>query len=76
MTMKELERHNFLTWCRDADAKEFEDAKGKNHEVWDRLYSEYSNEIEVINRTKQPYESVVQHEIGMQKFDLSLEISI
>jgi hypothetical protein len=76
MTMKELERHNFLTWCRDADAKEFEDAKGKNHEVWDRLYSEYSNEIEVINSTKQLCESVSEHETGIQKFDLSLKISI
>ena len=76
MTMKELERHNFLTWCRDADAKEFEDTKGKNHEVWDRLYGEYSNEIEVINRTKQLCKSVSQHETGIQKFDLSLKISI
>ncbi len=76
MTMKELERHNFLTWCRDADAKEFEDANGKNHEVWDTLYGEYSNEIEVINRTKQLCESVSQHETGIQKFDLSLKISI
>jgi hypothetical protein len=76
MTIKELEKHNFLTWCRDADAEELEDAKGKNHEVWERLYSEYSNEIEVINRTKQLYESVSQHEIGIQKFDLSLKISI
>jgi hypothetical protein len=76
MTTKEFEKHNFLTWCKYADAEELEDAKGKNHEVWDRLYSEYSNEIEVINKTKQVYESVSQHEIGIQKFDLSLKISI
>ena len=49
---------------------------GNNHEVWERLYSEYSDEIEVINKTKQVYESVSQHEIGIQKFDLSLKISI
>ena len=76
MTTKELEKHNFLSWCKQADAEELENAKWKNHEVWERLYSEYSNEIEVINRTKQLYESVVQHEIGIQKFDLSLKISI
>jgi hypothetical protein len=76
MTTKELEKHNFLTWCKYADAKELADAKGKNHDMWDRLYSEYSNEIEVINKTKQLYESVSQHEIGIQKFDLSLKISI
>jgi len=40
MTTKELEKHNFLTWCKYADAKELEDAKGKNHDMWDRLYSE------------------------------------
>ncbi len=76
MTTKELEKHNFLTYCRYADAEELENAKGENHEVWERLYSEYSNEIEVINRTKQVYESVSQHETSMQKFDLSLKISI
>ncbi len=75
MTLKELEKNNFLTWCKYADAKELEDAKWKNHEVWERLYSEYSDEIEVINTTKQVYESVSQHEIGIQKFDLSLKIS-
>jgi hypothetical protein len=76
MTTKELEKHNILTWCKYADAEELENAKWKNHEVWERMYSEYSNEIEVINRTKQLYESVSPHEIGIQKFDLSLKISI
>lgn len=76
MTKKELEKHNFLTWCRYADANELENAKGKNHEVWERLYNEYANEMEVINRTKQVYESISQHEVGIQKFDLSLKISI
>ena len=27
MTTKELEKNNFLTWCKYADAKELEDAK-------------------------------------------------
>jgi hypothetical protein len=76
MTTKESEKHNFLTCCRYADAKELEGINGNNHEVWERLYSEYSNEIEVISRTTQLCESVSQHEIGIQKFDLSLKISI
>jgi len=76
MTTKELEKHNFLTWRKYADAEELENAKVKNHAVWERLYSEHANEIEVINRIKQPFESVSQHEIGIQKFDLSLKISI
>ena len=76
MTEKELEKRNFLTWCKYADADELENAKGKNHEVWERLYGEYSGEMEVINSSKQLYESVSRHEIGIQKFDLSLKISI
>ena len=76
MTEKELEKHNFLTWCKYADAKELENARGKNYEVWERLYSEYSNKVEVINRIKQLCKSTSQHEIGIQKFDLSLKISI
>ncbi len=76
MTEKELEKHNFLTWCRYAGTKEVESAKGKNHEVWERLYSEYASEVEVINKTKQLYESISKHEIGIQKYDLSLKISI
>ena len=71
-----MEKNNFLTWCKYADAKELEDAKWNNHDVWERLYSEYSDEIEVINKTKQVYESDSQHEIGIQKYDLSLTISI
>ncbi len=76
MTEKELEKHNFHTRCGCADAEEFENAKGKNHEVWERLYGGYANEVEVLHKSKQSYESVFQHEIGIQKYDLSLKISI
>ncbi len=75
MTQKELEKHNFLTWCKYADTKDVENAKGNNSEVWERLNNEYSDEIEVINKTKQMYESMSQHKIGIQKFDLSLKIA-
>ena len=76
MTEKELEKHNFLAGCKYADTKELENARGKNYEVWERLYSEYSSKVEVINRTKQLCVSTSQHKIGIQKFDLSLKISI
>ncbi len=76
MTEKEMEKRNFLSWYRYTDAGELENAKWENHKVWERLYSEYANEVEVINRTRQVYEPVSQHEIGIQKFDLSLKISI
>ena len=76
MTEKELEKHNFLTWCRHATTEDLEKAKGENNEVWERLYSEYANEIQIIDKTRQVYESISQHEIGIQKYDLSLKISI
>ncbi len=58
MTTKELEKYNPLTWRKYTDAEKLEDANEKNYDVWDRLYSEYSSEIEVINKTKQLCESV------------------
>ncbi len=76
MTEKELEKHNFLTWCRNATTEDLEKAKGENNEVWERLYSEYADEIQIIDKTRQLYESVSQHEISIQKYDLSLKISI
>ena len=76
MTEKELEKHNFLAWCRNATTEDLEKAKGENNEVWERLYSEYADEIQIIDKTRQVYESISQHEIGIQKYDLSLKISI
>ena len=69
MTIKELEKHNFLSWCKYADAKELENAREKNYEVWGRLYSEYSNEVEVINRTKQLCESASQLILCGESYD-------
>ncbi len=76
MTEKELEKHNFLTWHRYATTKDLEKAKEENNEVWERLYSEYADEIKIIDKTRHMYESVSQHDIGIQKYDLSLKISI
>ena len=76
MTEKELEKHNFLAWCRNATTEDLEKAKGENNEVWERLYSEYADEVQIIDKTRQVYESISQHEIGIQKYDLSLKISI
>ena len=76
MTEKELEKHTFLTWCRYATTEDLEKAKGKNNEVRERLYSEYSDEIQIIDKTRHLYESISQHDIGIQRYDLSLKISI
>jgi hypothetical protein len=76
MTEKELEKHNFLTWCRYATTKDIEKARGENNEVCERLYSEYADEIKIIDKTRHLYESVSQHDIGIQKYDLSLKIAM
>ena len=76
MTEKELEKHNFLTWCKYATTKDLEKAKGENNEVWERLYGEYTDELKAINETRHMYESMSQHDIEIQKYDLSLKISI
>jgi len=76
MTEKELEKHNFLTWRRYASRKDIEKAKGENNEVWERLYSEYADEIKIIDKTRHLYESISQHDTRIQKYDLSLKISI
>ncbi len=76
MTEKELEKHNFLTWSRYATTKDIEKAKRDNNEVWERLYSEYADEIKIIDKTRHLYESISQHDIRIQKYDLSLKISI
>ena len=74
MTEKELEKHNFLTWCRYATTKDLEKAKRENKEVWGRLYSKYGDEIEVINEIRYLYESISKHDIGIQRYKLSLKI--
>ena len=76
MTEEELEKHNFLTWCRYATTRDLEKAKGENNEVWVRLYSQYADEIKIIDKTRHLCESISQHDIGIQKYDLSLKISI
>ena len=74
MTEKELEKHNFLTWCRYATTEDLEKAKRENKEVWGRLYSEYGDEIKIIDKTRQLYESISKHDIGIQRYKLSLKI--
>jgi hypothetical protein len=48
MTTKELEKHNFLTWCKQADAEELGNAKWKNHEVWERLYRSFFKNFNIV----------------------------
>lgn len=74
MTEKELEKHNFLTWCRHTTTKDIEKAKREYKEVWRRLYSEYADEIEVINETRRLYESISYDDIGIQRYNSFLKV--
>ncbi|KKM62851.1 hypothetical protein LCGC14_1517500 [marine sediment metagenome] len=38
MTEKELERQNFLTWCKYATLEEIERAKGRTKKHWKDCY--------------------------------------
>ena len=74
MTEKELEKHNFLTWCRYTTTKDHEKAKREYKEVWRRLYSEYADEIELINETRRLYESIAYDDIGIQRNNSFLKV--
>jgi len=75
MTEKELERQNFLTWCKYASPEEVEKAKMTNKRTLERLLYKYADEIEKINNSKYVSKYMSQHNIGVQKLELSLEIS-
>jgi RNA polymerase-binding transcription factor DksA len=75
MTEKELERQNFLTWCKYATSEEIEKAKRTNKRKMEKLLYKYANEIEKINNSKYVSEYMSQHNIGVQKLELSLEIA-
>jgi hypothetical protein len=56
MMEKEMEKRNFLNWyCLYATTKEIEKAKSINKEALERLINEYSDEIEMINRSRRLY---------------------
>ncbi|MFQ5964473.1 MAG: hypothetical protein ACE5KZ_09335 [Candidatus Scalinduaceae bacterium] len=75
MTYRELEKQNFLTWCRYATPEEIKKAKGTNKKELERLLKEYADEIKKVSKSEDLYESISQHDEEVQKIDLSLEIS-
>lgn len=59
MTDKEIERQNFLNWyCIYATADDIERAKITNKRAVDRLFKEYSYEIERLNLSKYLHEKL------------------
>ncbi len=75
MTEEELERQNFLTWCKYATLEEIERAKRTNKKTLERLLYKYADEVEKINNSKYVSEYISQHNVGVQKLELSLEIA-
>jgi hypothetical protein len=65
---KLLEKDNFLVLLRKTTPEEIESASGTGKRTLERLYNEYSDEIEKINGSAFLYNSISQHDSRMQKF--------
>ena len=49
---KELKKRNFIRWYRNANHKEINKIKGEGKRILERLLIEYTDEIEMINKSK------------------------
>ena len=49
---KEMEKRNFIRWYRNANHEEIEKVNGEGKRILERLLIEYTNEIEMINKSK------------------------
>ncbi len=59
MTDKEIERQNFISWYgMYATAEDIEKAKIINKPAVDRLFNEYSGEIEILNMSRNLHEEL------------------
>ncbi len=59
MTDKEIEKQNFLSWyCMYATVEDIEKAKMINKPAVDRLFNEYSYEIERLNIPRNSHEEL------------------
>ena len=71
MINKDLNKRNFLNWyCWYATPEEIKRAKMTNRAAVERLVSEYSYEIERINKSKRFYEVVSMPKGTIRKFNL------
>jgi Holliday junction resolvasome RuvABC DNA-binding subunit len=50
--MKDMEKRNFIRWYRNANHEEIEKVKGEGKRILERLLIEYTDEIEMINKSK------------------------
>ncbi len=49
---KEMEKTNFIRWYRNATPEEIRKVKGEGKRILERLFIEYTDEIELINKSK------------------------
>ncbi len=49
---KEMGKRNFIRWYRNANHEEIEKVNGEGKRILERLLIEYTNEIEMINKSK------------------------
>ncbi len=49
---KEIEKRNFIRWYKNANHEEIEKVKGEGKRILERLLIEYTDEIEMINKSK------------------------
>ncbi len=49
---KEMEKRNFIRWYRNVTPGEIKKVKGEEKRILERLFVEYTDEIEMINKSK------------------------
>ncbi len=49
---KEMEKINFIRWYRNITPEEIKKVKGEGKRILERLFIEYTDEIEMINKSK------------------------
>ncbi len=49
---KEMEKRNFIRWYKNVTPEEIKKVKGEEKRILERLLIEYTDEIEMINKSK------------------------
>ncbi len=49
---KEMEKRNFIRWYKNANHEEIRKVKGEGKRILERLLTKYTDEIEMINKSK------------------------
>ena len=50
--MKDMGKRNFIRWYRNANHEEIKKVKGEGKRILERLLIKYTDEIEMINKSK------------------------